>query len=439
MVQYNAQGLGRKVRRKGFEPVIATIPACFQCTKRIDEAWGRFTQLDPVEAHGTVWRVEKTGLNGTISAHRDTNHGDEHFSVVFGFSPEHTEERCHECLAAGLSVLQLRHHAQQLLAMERALHDLKERFTDTHHEQDVFRPFQQSNFKVVYDKSKGYPTGSRELRQSLVLQSLDELGVYHKQARTDSISDPDCQALFLWTKDAVYKRLNRALLQDDPDEIAKFGYLIRAINNYIVNHPAPEEKTVFRGTRIDVHKQGVQVDPSQGSAGDTFRQPCYVAASASLLMAQSFGQAGSPLLEYKVPKGCLNCTPIPSEFSDYPDEEEWLMPPYTAVQYVDQRVEDLDVLGPTLIITYNVLDNQHASSLEHSGVEIQTCLAMLFKPPEPMLSGSLALSSSTPPAATAPLSGAVWCGVVRWCAWRCGIRRDGGCVQCEFVLRYYLC
>ena len=85
-------------------------------------------------------------------------------------------------------------------------------------------------------------------------------------------------------------------------------------------------------------------------------------------------------------KGCRSCTPLKEtigsgakahskSLSHFPEEEEWLMPPYTAVEHVGQRYETLEIGADsrkstveTLIVTCRVLDfdGEHLAPVAHT-------------------------------------------------------------------------
>lgn len=276
---------------------------------------------------------------------------------------------------------------------------LKKKYTNEPYETAVFRSFGESNFKVVYDERANYKHSANEQKLRMLHSSLEEVGVPKSMVTSnketgESLSLADEQAIYLWTLDddqrtdgcatTVYKAVNQALLEDDPEELRKYGYIMRAINAYIVNRPAPRSAILYRGTKIEltrtteegvtVPKQGVQIDASAGIEGTIFRQPWYVAASSdlSVVVENEFAQKGSPLLEFHVVEGCPNCTPIPDRLSHYPEEKEWLMPPYTPVQYIKQRREVIEGLGETLIVSFEVLDGMAvAEEHEANGLTIK--------------------------------------------------------------------
>eukprot|EP01051_Picozoa_sp_SAG22_P004445 SAG22_NODE_238_length_14184_cov_5.966844_3_plen_1199_part_00 len=192
-----------------------------------------------------------------------------------------------------------------------------------------------------------------------------------------------------------YKRVNRALLKDDIRELKKMSVTIEAIRVWLAAHPAPKAIKLYRGTpnsKEQMHKLGTALPPSSSKEVDdetaaaaqrTFRMPMFVAASEEFATAKAFCRAGSPILEFLVPAGCKNCTPIKA-ISHYPEEAEWLMPPYTAVEFVGQRHEEL-MLGVgerkqsvrTLIVTYRVLDwEESLARFERAGQPLKSCLIM---------------------------------------------------------------
>jgi hypothetical protein len=258
----------------------------------------------------------------------------------------------------------------------------------------VFRPFRETNFKLVYDACKDYKAceTTDEQRQDMLQSSLAQIGVDPQDIATNKRTgrsfvdkpDPDEQAIYLWTlqchptqpssqQEAIYRQLNGALLIDDPTELRKFGYLMRAMNRYLVSHPSPEAKLLYRGTTAN-NSQRAPVDKSAGDEGIMCRQPMYIAASEDKATSSGFLKEGSPLLEFEVPEGCYNCTPI-KHLSAF-EEEEWLMPPYSPVEFVRQRMEDVE--GNMIqIITFKVLDGLVVShEQEASGLTIKSCLVL---------------------------------------------------------------
>lgn len=122
---------------------------------------------------------------------------------------------------------------------------------------------------------------------------------------------------------------------------------------------------------------GEGVKKSELDLATIFRQPVYVAASQSTHIAAKFcnrdpttGQL-CPVMEFIVPPGCRNCTPVFPDFTHYPEEEEWLMPPYTPVEWLGQdRRMLLGFEEEVLVVTYRV---RNGGSLKTS---VKSCLLM---------------------------------------------------------------
>eukprot|EP01047_Picozoa_sp_COSAG01_P074695 COSAG01_NODE_12562_length_1719_cov_1.431481_2_plen_284_part_00 len=187
-------------------------------------------------------------------------------------------------------------------------------------EHAVFRDFDESNFKVVYvhGPSSAYKTGSVRQRTEWLKQSLANsvIGVDIEDISRGGdgaiLTDPDEMALLLWTfqerrcppadtDEGVYKRVNNAILSDDPDMLDEASFYIRAVTRYIVSHPASNAINLYRGTKIR-EKQKTTVDKEGGVGGRVFRQPMFIAASESEEKALGFCDEGSPIMEFLVPE-----------------------------------------------------------------------------------------------------------------------------------------
>ena len=236
------------------------------------------------------------------------------------------------------------------------------KFTEHPINHAVFRPFEKSYFLRIYQTHAHLKTDTNSNKLAALRGCLERLG---EKAEVPGNVDADEHAITLWTGD-LYTRINTALIQDNPDEIEKLCPLIRLMNNYIVTHPSTKKMTLYRGTTIRDH-QKVQVQKDEGVRGTVWRQPLFVAASEDMNLARRFRKEGCPIIEFVVPIDCYNCTPV-HHLSIYPEEKEWLMPPYTPVKYKGQRNE-----GGCLIVTVDVLDGGVVS---REGSEVLTCLIM---------------------------------------------------------------
>eukprot|EP01043_Picozoa_sp_COSAG02_P035109 COSAG02_NODE_2493_length_8695_cov_46.139581_4_plen_278_part_00 len=191
-------------------------------------------------------------------------------------------------------------------------------------EHAVFRDFDETNYKAVYVRgpSSAYKKGSVHQRTAWLKQSLASSAISVdieeiSRGRDGAIlTDPDEMALLLWTfqerscppadtDEGVYKRVNNAVLSDDPDMLEELSFYIRAVTRYIVSHPAPNAIKLYRGTKIR-DKQKTAVDKGGGVGGRVFRQPMFIAASESEEVALNFCGDGSPIMEFLVPEVCCN-------------------------------------------------------------------------------------------------------------------------------------
>jgi hypothetical protein len=306
---------------------------------------------------------------------------------------------------------------QALERMSKSLHKRKReaieelgKFTNAPYDHAVFRTWDESNYKQVYvhGSARQYQDGSLIQRTAWLKESLAspaicvEFDSVRNKKETvlkdgttfaaEVLTDPDEMALYLWTwqdrpqppadsPEGVYKLVNHALLCDDPEWLSSAGYFMRAVARYIVSHPAEAGVKLYRGTRI-VEKQKVAVDEAAGVGGRAFRQPIFVAASESETEAAKFTEKGSPILEFEVPAGCCNCAKIPQRLSMFPDEQEWLMPPYTPVEWLRQEERTFAGGEVRLVVTLKVLDGLRVSrDPQYAGTNApRTCMIMCEMP-----------------------------------------------------------
>ncbi len=284
------------------------------------------------------------------------------------------------------------------------------KFTNAPYDHAVFRTWDESNYKQVYvhGTARQYKDGSASQRTAWLKESLAcpaicvEFDCVRNKKETvlndgttfaaEILTDPDEMALYLWTwqdrpqppadsAEGVYKRVNHALLCDDPEWLSSAAYFMRAVARYIVSHPAEVGVKLYRGTRI-IEKQKVAVDKAAGVGGRVFRQPMFVAASESEAEAAKFTEKGSPILEFEVPAGCCNCAKIPQRLSMFPDEQEWLMPPYTPVEWLRQEERTFAGGEVRLVVTLKVLDGLVVSrDPQYAGANApRTCMIMCEMP-----------------------------------------------------------
>merc|ERR1719401_2891936 len=122
-----------------------------------------------------------------------------------------------------------------------------------------------------------------------------------------------------------------------------------------------------------------EIDATGEKNQGKFRIPKYMSITESETKAGQFAGANCPILEFIVKKGCLNATPI-MHHSKYVTEEEWLLPPYTPIEWVKQ--EHRNFAGQNrLVVTFRVLDGMRES------LELPSCMIMVRKDPSVASSG----------------------------------------------------
>lgn len=243
--------------------------------------------------------------------------------------------------------------------MKRSPAGLKARFCeeDKKYNHAAYRTFAESNYRTIYREHEAYKADprpdSRLQRLSNCLGGLPTVNATFKPG----CSDPEHNALYIYTDDCIYRKITLATITDDESMLGKLMPLCRAINKYIVDNPAPKDVVLWHGSKIS-KSQIAEVDITGVKNQGKFRIPKYMSLTESKTVAEQFAinkhlDAEVPILEFIVKKGCLNCTPI-MQHSKY-DEQEWLMPPYSPVQWVKQ--EKRSFAGTNrLVVTFQVLD-----------------------------------------------------------------------------------
>jgi peptidoglycan hydrolase CwlO-like protein len=241
---------------------------------------------------------------------------------------------------------------------------------------------------------------------------------------------PDDLAIHLWTFSMtrgpadpsipVYGRLNKALLEEDDVALKHFAPMIVCMLRWLRTHSHTRNRdvTLYRGTPINAaqeHPSGTPLHPRFSLAdfvsatdeaarmkaqertdkllqasSSIFRVPMFVAASEDIDKAQEFcgidKRTGTacPVLEFKIDAHCTLDTVAPiMMLSHFPEEREWLMGPYTPLQYVSQRLEFFEI-GPSKlikvvkVITYRVLNyGATFAKFEKQGIDVKSALAFV--------------------------------------------------------------
>jgi hypothetical protein len=264
---------------------------------------------------------------------------------------------------------------------------LKPRFCSATEAKDTgkFRPFEDSNYfnvqKICRPRFHGAPP---EEQKRLLLGSLKTVGIEfppkstphahrgQKNKRQDALQkvqkqmdNPGPLAMLMWTMDnklnlyktQLYKEVNDAILCDDGDQLTHLGDYIAALNYYVDNHHVTEEVTLYTGTSIKKHQQVLCETVSWRS--HFLRQPKFLCATKDEKVAERFCEnSESPVLQLVVPAGCKFCAPVPSGLSAYPEEGEYLLKPFAAMQLVRQKKRQFPAGSgrERLVVTYNVVE-----------------------------------------------------------------------------------
>ena len=159
------------------------------------------------------------------------------------------------------------------------------------------------------------------------------------------------QALYAWTGDEYYRQLNRALRENNAIALRPLRYLVMSIRRAIKQMASCQTLTLYRGTNItrDIAENVYEV-------GRSFLWPEFTASSLSKSVARRFAEVKGHgyVVVIKAPGiGTNYYTEIPTHWSQYPDEKEVLIYPYTGVVVtkVDHKNKEIYVtLKDTLIV-----------------------------------------------------------------------------------------
>eukprot|EP00662_Eupelagonemidae_sp_cell21_P044538 gene44538-22876_t len=168
----------------------------------------------------------------------------------------------------------------------------------------------------------------------LYLRRLRNVG-RHLRRRGHSIAQA---AVALWTSDdlgrgarPVFQELNEVLVHDDPRMLCEWMWLVRIASEYIQrpSNRLRADTITWRGSQLS------QEQAASLRTGEVIRPPMFVSTSTSRDVAVSFrDKHGAPyLVRCRITRGCPNACSLRA-VSEYNDELEVLLPPYTPVRIV---------------------------------------------------------------------------------------------------------
>lgn len=174
----------------------------------------------------------------------------------------------------------------------------------------------KSEFLRLYNKTNKDPSLDEVLKGLAVVNQ----GAAKKLSKLGNPCGLSCAKL--WTGNAIYKQVNEALANDDASQLRAYMPFIRALNRWIQQNLNKEELILWRGSKVEKY-----VAEDYLKVGSSYRNMFYVAASEKKAVAEEFKK--TYIIQLRIPKGCRNCSCLLSKISDYSDEAEHLIPPWT--------------------------------------------------------------------------------------------------------------
>jgi len=212
----------------------------------------------------------------------------------------------------------------------------------------ITSPLEISQFRYVYDQTANIRNGSPAFKMQAIRQFMQENAIPEdilRDTQGNFLQTAEECAARLWTDEAanMLTQINSGILFDNTRGMSTFATVIRLLNMFIFANPPDREMTLYHG--------GSTVDPPLPPVHTIVRQPMYVSLTENVEEVQRSLPRGAPIIEFRVPARCANCGSIPARLTQFPNEAEWVLPPYTPIQYVGERI---DRIGR--VVTVKVLD-----------------------------------------------------------------------------------
>eukprot|EP01084_Bolivina_argentea_P043293 79775_1 len=221
-----------------------------------------------------------------------------------------------------------------------------------------YRNLKVSNFLKLYKQTKKAPTYNdivTHLPKELIAnfkQCYTTICKTYSNESTGNIIGRTC--VQAWTHEEpfsackFYCKLNAALISDHSQLLTQWMYLIRGLNQFLVNTRPKQALVCYRKSDLSMEQF------NRIKVGKKYRIIMYTATSTDKNFVKTWiRNSGKFYWKFNVPKDCYNACCI-AEYSYHGEESEVLMPPYSSIQIVSKN---------NGYITANVLDNKQCSEL----------------------------------------------------------------------------
>ena len=159
----------------------------------------------------------------------------------------------------------------------------------------------------------------------------------------------------------IWHRLCAALLKDDEAELFVLSPLLFPLLSWIQKQQVRENICLYRGSSGSLAS-------ARCPLSSISQQPLLLSASTSPgVVCQHNSDA--PVLEIQVPQGMTNCANIPPHLIGHAMGDEWILSPYSTLQYVSNRQE-----GTFHVLTFLLLDPMQVWNSE---LNLKGCLVMM--------------------------------------------------------------
>eukprot|EP01059_Diplonema_ambulator_P016805 TRINITY_DN28784_c0_g1_i1.p1 TRINITY_DN28784_c0_g1~~TRINITY_DN28784_c0_g1_i1.p1 ORF type:complete len:245 (+),score=45.83 TRINITY_DN28784_c0_g1_i1:179-913(+) len=194
------------------------------------------------------------------------------------------------------------------------------------------RPLAASNFLKIYSSC---PKGTDEdplTCEDITKHMIDTVKAKYMSCYKAHHDDLWAASVKFWTGE-FYGPVQAALISDNAGLLQHWVALVRLINNWVLRNPLRLSLTCRRRSHMTLQ------DAAAVREHTTYRTAMYTACCYGIEWKDISLSVGSMFVRwvFEVPEGCVQCADI-STCSQYPDENEVLIVPYSAV-YIERKEE----------------------------------------------------------------------------------------------------